>query len=83
MNLLLDTHVFLWWVDDAPELGRAARDAIADPEALVLISAASAMDPQEEAFPIVQLAQPADGLGRHLGAGAFLVETDLRPGHAA
>ena len=44
MNLLLDTHVFLWWIDDAPELGPAARDAIADPQALVLISAASAWE---------------------------------------
>ena len=34
MNLLLDTHIFLWWIDDAPELGPAARDAIADPGAL-------------------------------------------------
>ena len=44
MTLLLDTHVFLWWIDDAPELGPAARDAIADPQALVLISAASAWE---------------------------------------
>ncbi len=44
MSWLLDTHIFLWWIDDAPELGRAARDAIADPEALVLISAASAWE---------------------------------------
>jgi len=29
-RLLLDTHVFLWWVDDASELTRAARKAIAD-----------------------------------------------------
>ena len=29
-RLLLDTHVFLWWVDDASELTTAARKAIAD-----------------------------------------------------
>lgn len=29
-RLLLDTHAFLWWVDDAPELTTAARQAIAD-----------------------------------------------------
>lgn len=29
-RLLLDTHVFLWWVDDAPDLTAAARTAIAD-----------------------------------------------------
>ena len=31
MKLLLDTHVFLWWVRDAPELSDAARAAISDP----------------------------------------------------
>lgn len=29
-RLLLDTHAFLWWVADAPELTPAARHAIAD-----------------------------------------------------
>jgi PIN domain nuclease of toxin-antitoxin system len=32
MRLLLDTHVFLWWVDDATELSRRARRVIAAPE---------------------------------------------------
>lgn len=31
MRLLLDTHVFLWWVDDARELSKRARNAIANP----------------------------------------------------
>ncbi len=30
MRLLLDTHAFLWWVADAPELSGKARQAIAD-----------------------------------------------------
>jgi PIN domain nuclease of toxin-antitoxin system len=29
-RLLLDTHVFLWWVDDAPDLSISATRAIAD-----------------------------------------------------
>ncbi len=29
-RLLLDTHAFLWWVDDAPELTTRARRLIAD-----------------------------------------------------
>ena len=29
-RLLLDTHAFLWWIDDAPELTPAARRAIGD-----------------------------------------------------
>jgi PIN domain nuclease of toxin-antitoxin system len=30
MRLLLDTHVFLWWVSDHASLSRRARKAIAD-----------------------------------------------------
>lgn len=30
MRILLDTHTFLWWSDDAPELSRTARDAISN-----------------------------------------------------
>ena len=40
MNLLLDTHVLLWWLDDNPTLSRDARDAISDSNNLVFISAA-------------------------------------------
>lgn len=39
MRLLLDTHVFLWWRCDAPELGDAARRAIAHPDNEVMVSA--------------------------------------------
>ncbi len=41
MRLLLDTHVFLWWVHDAPELSRKARAAIADARNEGLLSLAS------------------------------------------
>jgi PIN domain nuclease of toxin-antitoxin system len=41
MNLLLDTHVLLWWLDDNPSLGQSARQAIANPEHLVFVSAVS------------------------------------------
>lgn len=39
MNLLLDTHVLLWWLDDNPTLSEEARTAIADGKNLVLVSA--------------------------------------------
>jgi PIN domain nuclease of toxin-antitoxin system len=39
--LLLDAHALLWWLDDSPELGVPARDAIADPLNDVLVSAAT------------------------------------------
>lgn len=41
MRLLLDTHVFLWWVQDARELSRNARAAIADSRNEGLLSLAS------------------------------------------
>jgi PIN domain nuclease of toxin-antitoxin system len=41
MTLLLDAHALLWWLADDPELTPAARAAIADPAADVLVSAAT------------------------------------------
>jgi PIN domain nuclease of toxin-antitoxin system len=41
MRVLLDTHAFLWWVDDAPALSRRARAAIADAGNECLLSVAS------------------------------------------
>ena len=43
MNLLLDTHVFLWWIDDDP-LPAPSLQAIRDPEHTVWLSAASAWE---------------------------------------
>jgi len=39
MNLLLDTHALLWWLDDNPTLSVEARDAIADGRNMVFVSA--------------------------------------------
>ncbi|MBI3179899.1 MAG: type II toxin-antitoxin system VapC family toxin [Deltaproteobacteria bacterium] len=41
MDLLLDTHVLLWWDQDDGQLAHAAREAIADPENRVFVSAAT------------------------------------------
>lgn len=41
MNLLLDSHTFLWWLADDPKLGKRARQAIADGSTLVHVSAAT------------------------------------------
>lgn len=41
MDLLLDTHVFLWWDAGARQLNDAAAAAIADGENSVFVSAAS------------------------------------------
>ena len=41
MDLLLDTHVFIWWNADDARLAAAAREAIDDPENRILVSAAN------------------------------------------
>jgi len=41
MRLLVDTHVFLWYISADPELPVAFRDAISDPANEVYLSVAS------------------------------------------
>lgn len=40
-RLLLDTHVFLWWLADSSDLGASARKAIVDARNEVFVSAAT------------------------------------------
>ena len=44
MQLLLDTHAFLWWLKADPKLGPEARSVISDGENDVYISAATAWE---------------------------------------
>jgi PIN domain nuclease of toxin-antitoxin system len=39
MNLFLDTHVLLWWLDDNPALSETGRNAISNPDNLIVLSA--------------------------------------------
>ena len=43
-DYLLDTHTLLWWLFDDLKLSSAARQAIADPEHRIWVSAASAWE---------------------------------------
>ena len=43
-ELLLDTHALLWCLADDPALSAGARAAVLDPEARILVSAASAWE---------------------------------------
>lgn len=43
-GLILDTHALLWWLFDDPHLSEPARQAIADPERRIWVSAASAWE---------------------------------------
>ena len=44
MALLLDTHTFLWWVEDSPRLSRKARTAIGRPDETCFFSLASSWE---------------------------------------
>ena len=44
MKAILDTHVFLWWNMDAPELSGTLREIIADGHNELFLSAASAWE---------------------------------------
>ena len=41
MKYLLDTHAFLWWIDDSPRLSAEARRVIGDGRNQIFFSAAS------------------------------------------
>lgn len=41
MRALLDTHAFLWFILDSPELSETAKNIIADPTREVMVSPAS------------------------------------------
>lgn len=68
MRLLLDTHALLWWLADEG-LTTDARDAIADPANLVMVSAASAWEISIKKA-LGKLAAP-DDLEHQVQAGGF------------
>jgi PIN domain nuclease of toxin-antitoxin system len=68
VRLLLDTHVLLWWLADE-SLSQRARDAIADPDNLVMVSAATAWEISIKKA-LGKLAAP-DDLEQQVQAGGF------------
>ncbi len=44
MRVLLDTHAFLWWIEDSPHLSANAHGVIADEDNEIVVSAASAWE---------------------------------------
>ena len=69
MRLLLDTHALLWWLADEG-LTVPARDAIADPGNVVMVSAASAWEISVKKA-LGKLAAP-DDLEHQVQASGFL-----------
>jgi PIN domain nuclease of toxin-antitoxin system len=81
MKLLIDTHVFVWGAVQASLLSQRARDALSDPDAEVLLSAASAYEIEfkRDHDPLLQR-MPTDLVGSLAGRG--LVWLAITPGHA-
>lgn len=80
-RLLLDTHTFLWWVDDAPKLTAAARRAIGDPNNECYLSMASCWEMAiKSSLGKLQLARPVERfVSEQLAANAFtLLNIELR-----
>lgn len=69
MRLLLDTHALLWWLADEG-LATQARDAIADPATVVMVSAVSAWEISIKKA-LGKLDAP-DDLEHQVQAGGFL-----------
>ncbi len=61
MNLLLDTHVALWFFNDPAQLAKSARDAIEDPDTAVHLSAASVWEAAiKEAIGLLTVPEPLE-----------------------
>jgi PIN domain nuclease of toxin-antitoxin system len=46
MNLLIDTHVFIWWDDDYEQLPEPLQDELANPQNTIYLSLASVWEMQ-------------------------------------
>lgn len=82
MNLLLDTHIAIWAVEDNPRLSQAARGLILDPSATLYVSVVSlweiaikhALGRGPEAMPM-----PAADAHRFFEASGFVILPVLSP----
>ena len=83
-RLLLDTCAFLWWVNDAPEITAAARQAIAEADNECYLSLASCWEMSiKSSLGKLRLARPIERfVSDQLTANGFtLLNIELR--HAA
>lgn len=78
MNLLLDTHVLLWWANDPAKVAADARTAIADSANEVFVSAASVWEAAiKEAAGRLAAPSPVE----EAAAAAGMVELPIRWPH--
>lgn len=81
MRLLLDSHVFLWWLADDGRLSAAARAAIVDSRSIVHISAATIWELAIKAA-LGRLDTGGADLAEEIAANGF-VELPISARHAA
>jgi PIN domain nuclease of toxin-antitoxin system len=79
VNLLLDTHALLWWLDGGDDLAPEALAAIADGSSVVAVSAASVWEAAIKRA-LGKLDVP-DGLAAAIGECGFTA-LSVSPGHA-
>ena len=80
-RLLLDTHAFLWWVNDAPEMTAAARSTISDGNNECYLSLASCWEMSiKSSLGKLRLAKPIERfVSEQLTANGFtLLNIELR-----
>jgi PIN domain nuclease of toxin-antitoxin system len=79
MRYLLDTHVVLWMLDDAPQLGHRLREQITDPANDVYVSVVSIWEMAVKARIGKLEADVGEVIGYLAPTGLRLL--DLRPAH--
>ncbi|MHB1100571.1 MAG: type II toxin-antitoxin system VapC family toxin [Burkholderiales bacterium] len=84
MRLLLDTHVFLWWVGNADELSAKAREVIGNPDNDCMLSTASSWEMAiKSSIGKLKLRQPVDRfIPEQLAANGFR-QIDIRFCHVS
>jgi len=80
VRLLLDTHVWLWWLADDRRLGKDARRALADSRSEIHVSAVSAWEIATKIALGKLRVQKAD-LEAEIAANGF-IELPIRTRHA-
>ena len=74
MQLLLDTHALIWWLANNPTHSNTAKNAIADPDNLVFVSAASAWEIAIKKS--IRKLQTPDDLAMQIEAKDFIPDCD-------
>ncbi len=84
MRILLDTHVLLWWLHDSARLREPTRTLFADPDSVLLWSAASTWELAIKAgLGKVRLGRPLSQFVTEVIASQSLTPLPVHHAHAA